>query len=125
MNSDGGITPALIVTPWVSVAQMREVDRLMVEGLGISLARENAGRSLAVVARRMLGGGARGRRVLVLAGAGGNGGGGLVAARHLANAGADVDVGLATAPEELRGVPGEQLAILRAMGIEPLGSAHK
>ena len=72
--------------PWVSVDQMRQVDRLMVEDLGISLARmmENAGRSLAVVARAMLGGGAARRRVLVLAGAGGNGGGGLVAARHLA-----------------------------------------
>jgi hypothetical protein len=56
MSSDGGITPALSVTAWPSVAQMWEVERLMVEDLGISLARmmEDAGRSVAVVARRML-----------------------------------------------------------------------
>lgn len=103
--------------PWVSVDQMREVDRVMIEELGISLERmmENAGRSLAVVARSMLGGDVLGRRIVVLAGPGGNGGGGLVAARHLANAGAHVDVRLAT--EAIHGVPGEQLAILRAMGL--------
>jgi NAD(P)H-hydrate epimerase len=49
---------------------------------------ENAGRSLACVARLLLGGTAAGKRVLVLAGRGGNGGGGLVAARHLASDGA-------------------------------------
>ncbi len=121
MNADGGIHPPIVIAaPWVSVDQMREVDRLMIEELGISLARmmENAGRSLAIVARWMLGGDAQGRRVLVLAGAGGNGGGGLVAARHLANAGADVDVRLVTTAEAVIGVPGEQLAILRSMGVD-------
>lgn len=107
---------------WVSVDEMREVDRIMIEDLGISLERmmENAGRSLAVVARAMLGGDARGRRILVLAGAGGNGGGGLAAARHLANAGALVEVRLTT--ETIGGVPGEQLAILRAMGLDARAS---
>jgi len=107
---------------WVSVDEMREVDRIMIEDLGISLERmmENAGRSLAVVARAMLGGDARGQRILVLAGAGGNGGGGLAAARHLVNAGALVDVRLTT--EAIGGVPGEQLAILRAMGLDARAS---
>lgn len=105
--------------PWVTVAQMREVDRLMVEEFGIDLARmmENAGRSLAVVARWMLGGDAAGRRVLVLAGPGGNGGGGLTAARHLHVAGALVEVALAAEPAHMTGVPGEQLAILHGMGV--------
>jgi NAD(P)H-hydrate epimerase len=77
--------------PWLSVEQMREVDRIMVDELGISLVRmmENGGRGLAEVARDLLGGDAAERSVLVLAGPGGNGGGGLVAARHLTVAGRD------------------------------------
>ena len=63
--------------PVVSVAQMREVDRLMVEELGIDLLQmmENAGRALAEHTRRLVGGDVRGCRVVVLAGRGGNGGG--------------------------------------------------
>lgn len=116
--------------PWLSVEQMREIDRIMVEELGISLGRmmENAGRNLAQLARHLLGGDARGRSVLVLAGPGGNGGGGLVAARHLAVAGAQVAVALAAAPERFAPVPAEQLAIIRqlllparAAAVETLG----
>lgn len=105
--------------PWLSVAQMREVDRLMVEELGISLVRmmENAGRSLALLARHLLRGDARSRRILVLAGRGGNGGGGLVAARHLVVAGADVEVRLSEAPEKLAPVTAEQLAIVQRIGV--------
>ncbi len=53
----------------------------------------------------------------MLAGSGGNGGGGLVAARHLANAGADVVVVLATEPERLTPVPAQQLSIVRQIEI--------
>ncbi|MGE4178100.1 MAG: NAD(P)H-hydrate epimerase [Thermoleophilia bacterium] len=116
-------TPSADAVPWVTVDQMREVDRLMVEDLGISLVRmmENAGRSLAVAARAMLEGGVAGRRLTVLAGPGGNGGGGLVAARHLANAGAEVRVHLSLHEDAVTGVPAEQLAILRAMGVAVTG----
>ena len=78
---------------WLTAEQMREVDRLMVEEIGISLEQmmESAGRALASAAIRMLDGVA-GRRIVVLAGPGGNGGGGLVAARHLRHAGADIQV---------------------------------
>lgn len=113
--------------PWLTVEEMREVDRIMIEELGITLVRmmENAGRGLAVLARRLLGGDASGRRVGVLAGRGGNGGGGLVAARHLAVAGARVSVVLSAEPGRLAPVPGEQLAILERMGVpvavEPSG----
>jgi NAD(P)H-hydrate epimerase len=103
----------------VSVDQMREVDRLMTEEVGITLLQmmENAGRSLATHARGMLGGDARGRQVLVLAGRGGNGGGGLAAARRLVGWGAAVTVVLARSPNDIRGVPRQQLAILEWIGI--------
>ena len=73
------------VVPTVTVAQMREVDRIMVDELHIELLQmmENAGRCLAAHTRGWLGGQVIGRRVVVLAGSGGNGGGGLVAARRL------------------------------------------
>lgn len=109
--------------PWLSVDQMRDVDRVMVEDLGILLMQmmENAGRNLAVAARALLGGSVRGKRIVVLAGPGGNGGGGLVAARHLAVAGAEVRAALATPPERLADVPAHQAAALESMGV-PLAS---
>lgn len=109
--------------PTVSVEQMREVDRIMVDELGIELLQmmENAGRALATRARVMLGGDAVGRRVSVLAGSGGNGGGGLVAARRLAAWGAEVSVVLGQPGGRLTGVPAHQLAILQRMGLPVLG----
>ena len=91
----------------------------MVEELGISLVRmmENAGRGLAEVARRRLGGDTSGRPISVFARPGGNGGGGLVAARHLAVAGAKVVVAPSTQGERFAPVPAEQLAIARRIGI--------
>jgi NAD(P)H-hydrate epimerase len=105
--------------PWLSVEQMREVDRIMVDELGISLARmmENAGRNLAELARQLLGGDADSRQVVVLAGPGGNGGGGLVAARHLAVAGAQVEIALAADADAFAPVPAEQLEIARRLRI--------
>ncbi len=103
----------------VSVDQMREVDRLMTEEVGISLQQmmENAGRCLATHARGMLAGDARGRQIVVLAGRGGNGGGGLVAARRLFLWGARVTVVLAQFRDEMRGVPRQQLTILEWIGV--------
>jgi NAD(P)H-hydrate epimerase len=98
---------------------MREVDRLMVEEMEISLLQmmENAGRCLATQARMMLGGEVLGKRVTVLAGRGGNGGGGLAAARRLFNWGADISIILGQDAEELGGVPAHQLDILQHMGV--------
>jgi NAD(P)H-hydrate epimerase len=112
--------------PWLSVAQMREVDRLMVDELGISLERmtENAGRNLSLLARMLLGGDVTGRRVLVLAGPGGNGAGGLVTARQLVAAGAEVEVRLAAPVERMLWVPAEQVEVLRRLGVDVrLGTA--
>ena len=73
---DPGLTPfpelELDAVPAVTAEQMREVDRLMVEELGIDLPRmmENAGASLATLAIRVFGP----RSACVLAGRGGNGG---------------------------------------------------
>jgi NAD(P)H-hydrate epimerase len=112
-------TVAASELPWLSVDQMREVDRIMVEELGISLVRmmENAGRNLAQLARRLLGGDARGRSIVVMAGPGGNGGGGLVCARHLAAAGAEVAVTLGAPAERTAVVPAEQLRIVERIGL--------
>ena len=98
---------------WISVDQMREVDRVAIE-LGLTLPRmmENAGANLATLARELLGGDVAGRRVTVLAGPGGNGGGGMVAARRLAGSGAEVEVRLGARPSELAEVPSEQYELL-------------
>ena len=54
---------------------MAQVDRIMLEELGVDLLQmmENAGRHLAAVAQKMLGGDASGRCILVLTGSGNNG----------------------------------------------------
>jgi NAD(P)H-hydrate epimerase len=111
--------------PPISVEQMRAVDRLMVERFGIALLQmmENAGRSLAVVARAAQGGSVAGARVVVLVGAGNNGGGGLAAGRHLANAGADVRVALTTAPPLAGAGPERQRNALVRMGVPGTAAA--
>lgn len=101
--------------PALTEQQMREVDRIMVDDLGIELMQmmENAGRNLAALALRRFKPGS----VIVLAGPGGNGGGGLVAARHLANRGVVVYVALSRQADEFGGVPAHQLAILERMQV--------
>jgi NAD(P)H-hydrate epimerase len=105
--------------PALSTEQMREVDRLMIEEYHIDLLQmmENAGRNLALLAKRLLDGDIADRPIVVLAGRGNNGGGGLVAARHLLNWGAWVQVLLTHRPEEFTGVPAGQLRTLEAMGL--------
>jgi NAD(P)H-hydrate epimerase len=105
--------------PWLSVEQMRDVDRIAVEDEGMLLEQmmENAGRSLAEVARQLLGGSVSHKRVVVLAGGGGNGGGGLVAARHLAVAGSAVSVALDRPAAALAPVPRRQYALARAADV--------
>lgn len=101
--------------PALTTAQMREVDRIMVEDLGITLPQmmENAGRALAWLAVERY----SPNRVTVLAGSGGNGGGGMVAARHLANRDIAVTVVTVRPPAALGGVPRLQAAILEQMDV--------
>lgn len=99
---------------------MVEVDRIMIEELGIDLVRmmENAGRNLAVLATALY----APRTVQVLAGSGGNGGGVLAAARHLSNRGVGVSVATTAEPEHMTPAAAEQVAILHRIGVER--SAH-
>ena len=112
--------------PALTTDQMKEVDRLMVVEYHIELIQmmENAGRSLALLARRRLDGDIQDRPIVVLAGRGNNGGGGLVAARHLLNWGAWVQVLTSYPPEAYAGVPARQLASLQAMDA-PLAFAEE
>ncbi len=89
--------------PAVTIDQMREVDRIMVEEIGISILMmmENASRNIAVFSRTMLGGNVKNKKILILCGKGNNGGDGLGAARHLINFGATPILFLATKPEAL------------------------
>lgn len=101
---------------WLTEEQMIEVDRVMIEELGIDLIQmmENAGRNLATLTIDRF----TPEAVTVLVGSGGNGGGGLVAARHLGNRGVEVSVTLSRPAEEMTGVPAHQLHSLMQMGIE-------
>jgi NAD(P)H-hydrate epimerase len=105
---------------------MKQVDALLADEYRIDLLQvmENAGRSLAVLARRLLDDEVGERSIVVLAGRGNNGGGGLAAARHLLNWGAYVQVVCSYPPEVYQGVPAQQLAILEAMGA-PLAWAEE
>ena len=102
----------------VTAAQMRRVDDLAVGKYKIAIEEmmELAGAHLAGLASELLGGLA-GRRVAVLVGKGNNGGGGAVAARHMANRGADV-VALVALREGLGETVAARLATLEAMSVE-------
>ncbi len=111
--------------PSLTVPQMIEVDRAMIEDYHIELIQmmENAGRNFAELARRWLDGTAKDKRVIVLCGSGNNGGGGMTAARRLHNWGAQVLVALTKSADELRDVPAHQLDILQRMNIPILEPA--
>lgn len=104
--------------PAVTAAQMREVDRLAVEGYGIQLVQmmELAGRALAEAGRALLGGSVAHERLVVAVGRGNNGGGGLAVSRHLANWGGDVLVVVERAGA-VAGLRAQQLAAARAAGV--------
>ena len=114
MSESPFITPAGINVPAVSTNEMRAVDRVAVEDVGLALLQmmENAGRTLAWHVRDVDAG-----PVLVIAGNGGNGGGGLVSARHLANHEIPVAVVLDRDPEELTGETAQQYRILAEMDV--------
>lgn len=118
--------PTISNLPVLTTAQMIEVDRRMMDEIGITLYQmmENAGLQLANVARDVfLGGNVKSKRVAVLAGSGGNGGGAIVAARRLTNWGAICDLGLGRTGRDLSEVPQAQFEILKKIApitmIEP------
>lgn len=105
--------------PALTTEQMKEVDRLMVEEFGIRLIQmmENAGRNLAELARLLSDGTVLGESIVVLCGTGNNGGGGMVAARHLHNWGAQLQVVLIGDTSRLKKVPARQWKIIQKMGL--------
>jgi len=109
---------------YLTAKEMADADREAIEGYGIDVLAlmENAGVATARLAREMLGGDVQKRKVLCLVGRGNNGGDGLVAARHLQNWGADVQVILAGERSELRDVPARQMTIVEKMGIPVMGA---
>jgi len=104
--------------PAVTASQMREIDRLAVDEFGIDVVQmvELAGLNLAQSAAALLGG-IDGRRITLLVGPGNNGAGGLVAARQLANRGADAHVLLALPVGRLCNRARDELATLVAMRV--------
>lgn len=103
-----------IDVPAVSANEMRRVDRVAVEDVGLELLQmmENAGRGLAWHVRDL-----GDDRAIVVAGDGGNGGGGLACARHLANRDVSVRVVLDRPPEELTGAAAHQHRIVGEMAV--------
>lgn len=126
MTGSRQLFPTVAALPTVTTDQMIEVDRRMIEDLGITLFQmmENAGLQLANVARDLfLSGDVAGKRIAVLAGTGGNGGGAIVAARRLVSWGATCDLGLSRTQSDLSEVPLAQFEILKKISsvslIEP------
>lgn len=109
----------------VTVAEMRALEAAAVEA-GVSLAQlmEEAGLAVAQEAWMLLGT-LEGRRITVLAGPGNNGGDGLVAARHLADWGAEVAVALpagTNAPDRLAELREREVTIAEGASAADLDS---
>ncbi len=107
---------------YLTAEEMAETDRVAIEdyGIDVRILMENAGVSVARLAKDFLRGNVGGRRITILAGKGNNGGDGLVAARHLHDWGSQVRVILGSPETELRDAPATELGILRKMKVEVL-----
>lgn len=99
--------------------QMQELLQLMVEqyGLGHFVLLENGGRNLVMLTRRLLNGTLQNKSITLLAGAGNCGAAGLVAARYLANAGAQLNVILSRPLNHLGPLAAHQHRLLTRMGV--------
>jgi hydroxyethylthiazole kinase-like uncharacterized protein yjeF len=105
----------------LTAAEMREVDRLTIERLGIPGLQlmENAGRNVADAFRAITAAAElQPRRICVLCGKGNNGGDGFVVARHLQTAATPVRVFLFAQPGELRGDAAANFQRWRELGGE-------
>jgi NAD(P)H-hydrate epimerase len=111
---------------YVTAEEMRRIDDITTREFQVDviMLMENAGRATATLARQMLQGTTFGKRVACLVGGGNNGGDGMVAARHLANWGADVKVIVGATKDKMKDVPLGQLRILEKMGIPILSTDY-
>lgn len=104
-NNASVIGPPTCDVPSISTDQMIAVDRAMMDDYktGLIQMMENAGRSLARLARaRFMQGDPIAKNIVILAGSGGNGGGALVCARYFHNWGADVRVRLSAGRQKYK-----------------------
>ena len=104
--------------PIISAEQMQQAERLLPQSYHIDLVQlmDQAGRSVAELARVLLDQDLLDRSIVVLAGRGNNGGVGLAAARTLLNWGADVQILCSYPPDDYTRSPAQQLRSLQAMG---------
>ncbi len=114
--------------PSLTRQQVRRVDELAIEALGISglVLMENAGRNTADAVERFCESKAIGkdRPVAIVAGAGNNGGDGFVVARHLSMRSWPVRVFLVSPRQKIGGDADANLRIIERLGLEihPLDS---
>lgn len=103
----------------LNASQMREIDRLAIEDIGIPgpVLMENAGREVFREITRRFPDLVK-ETVVIVAGKGNNGGDGLVIARHLVNHGAHPIVLLLAAREDIRGDAALNLAVAGAAGVD-------
>src|ERR1051325_11707976 len=116
-----GLEPSPPMSSKVLTAkQMREVDRVSVQELGIPglTLMENAGRSVAEVLERNFAP-LNQQRILVLCGKGNNGGDGFVVARHLAQHGCAPSVVLLADPGALKGEARASYDAMLHAGVTP------
>ena len=111
---------------YVTAEEMSKIDDMTIREFRVDvlMLMENAGRATAILAMRMLQGTILGKRVACLVGGGNNGGDGMVAARHLANWGADVKVIVGSTKDKMKDVPLGQLHILEKMGVPILSTDY-
>jgi NAD(P)H-hydrate epimerase len=112
------------MTPVLSRAQMRELDRHAIEACHVPglVLMENAGRGATdVLVRELLDGDPAGARVVVVCGTGNNGGDGFVIARHLLVRGASVEVFLTGEAGHVKGDALPNLEAWRGLG----GAVHE
>jgi NAD(P)H-hydrate epimerase len=104
---------------YVTAEEMRRMDDVTIQEFHVDVLTlmENAGRATATLAKQMLRETTFGKHVACLVGGGNNGGDGMVAARHLANWGAEVNVIVGTTKDRIKDVPLGQLHVLEKMGI--------
>jgi len=104
---------------FVTAEEMRKMDDVTIQEFHVDVLvlMENAGRATAALAKQMLRETTFGKRVACLVGGGNNGGDGMVAARHLANWGAEVNVIVGATKDRMKDVPLGQLHVLEKMGI--------
>ena len=109
-----------MATKILTASQMREIDRLSIEKLGIPgiVLMENAGRSVAELIVEKFPQLDK-DRITILCGKGNNGGDGFVVARHLMMRGHRPRVVLLAEPEDLKGDARKNCSILLQSGLAP------